>query len=289
MPSRMVARGLAVLAALTLLTACATGEIGEAPQVDERIETPSSPRPTPSPDKVLLDESFDSGRLDRSVFNTCHWWADGGCTIASNDELEWYVPEQVTVADGELRLTAAEEAVRGTDGRPYDFRSGMVTTGPPPRDEEAPAKLAFTYGSVEARVKTPAGQGLWPAFWLLPADRESRPEIDVLEVLGDDPGELVMHLHPRDRGAESPSRSYRVPGPNFAEAWHTIRLDWTPKKLEFFVDDVRVWRVTGKQVPDEPMYVVLNLAVGGVYPGPPDENTKFPATFAIDYLKITAA
>jgi beta-glucanase (GH16 family) len=154
--------------------------------------------------------------------------------------------------------------------------------------EDAPATLAFTYGSVEARLRVPAGRGLWPAVWLLPASQESVPEIDLLEVLGQNPDEVLMHLHPKDPRAEPPGKEYKVRGPNLAEDWHTIRLDWSAGRLEFFVDGARAWRVTGRHVPDEPMYVVMNLAVGGVYPGPPDSKTQFPATFSIDYLRITA-
>ncbi|HZA73873.1 MAG TPA: glycoside hydrolase family 16 protein [Propionibacteriaceae bacterium] len=245
---------------------------------------------TAAPSHVLLDASFDDGVLDPAVFNTCHWWAEDGCTIASNDELEWYLPEQVSVADGALRLTADRDPVRGSDGNPYDYRSGMVTTGPAPESEDdVQAKLAFTYGTVEARLRVPAGQGLWSAMWLLPANRESRPEIDVLEVIGQDPDEVIMHLHPKSRRAESPSQRYRVPGPDLAADWHDVRLDWAPRRLEFFVDGAPVWKVTGSKVPDEPMYLVLNLAVGGAYPGPPDESTDFPATLAIDHLRVTAA
>jgi beta-glucanase (GH16 family) len=163
----------------------------------------------------------------------------------------------------------------------------MVTTGPPPMQDDAPAKLAFTYGRVETRLRVPAGRGLWSAVWLLPASRESVPEIDMLEVLGQDPSEVLMHLHPKNQRVESPSKEYRLSGPSLSEDWHTIRLDWLAGRLDFFVDGVRVWRVTGRHVPDEPMYVVLNLAVGGVYPGPPDSDTRFPATFSIDYLRIT--
>jgi beta-glucanase (GH16 family) len=244
--------------------------------------------PTAHPKQVLLNATFDDGRLDPAIWNTCHWWADQGCTIASNDELEWYVPEQVSVAGGHLRLTADRSPVDGSDGKSYEFRSGMVTTGLPPMSEDAPAKLAFTYGTVEARVRIPAGRGLWPAIWLLPASRQSLPEIDLLEAIGQDPSTVFMHLHPKSRSAKSPDKEYKVPGPNLAEDWHTFRLDWSANRLDFFVDDVRAWRVTGRQVPDEPMYVVLNLAVGGVYPGPPDPGTQFPATFLIDYLRITA-
>jgi beta-glucanase (GH16 family) len=165
----------------------------------------------------------------------------------------------------------------------------MVTTGPPPMTDDAPAKLAFTYGSVEARLRVPAGRGLWPALWLLPASRESVPEIDILEAIGQNPSEVLMHLHPKSESAKSPNQQYTVPGPSLAEDWHTVRLDWSAQRLDFFVDGTRVWQVTGSQVPDEPMYVVLNLAVGGSYPGPPDSNTQFPATFSIDYLRITAS
>jgi beta-glucanase (GH16 family) len=254
--------------------------------ITERV---ANPRASTPPGRVLLNATFDDGRLDRAIWNTCHWWADRGCTIATNYELEWYVPGQVSVADGALRLTADRKPIQGSDGRTYEFRSGMVTTGPPPMQEDAPAKLAFTYGSVEARLRVPAGRGLWPAVWLLPASQESVPEIDMLEVLGHNPSEVLMHLHPKDRRAEPPGKEYRVKGPNLAEDWHTIRLDWSANRLDFFVDDVRAWQVKGRHVPDEPMYVVLNLAVGGDYPGAPDADTQFPATFLIDYVRITAA
>ena len=275
-PRRLLTIALVLVVATALTAYIVTTRLSADPEVG-------------APRRVLLDDTFDDGRLDTAVFNTCHWWAIEGCTIASNNELEWYVPEQVSVADGALRLTADQAPVRGSDGKSYDFRSGMVTTGPPPMDEDAPAKLAFTYGSVEARLRVPAGRGLWPALWLLPASRESRPEIDLLEVLGQDPSQVLMHLHPESRSAESPSKEYRVPGPSLAEDWHTVRLDWSAGRLAFFVDGVKVWKVKGRQVPDEPMYVVLNLAVGGEYPGPPDSDTRFPATFSIDYLRITAA
>jgi beta-glucanase (GH16 family) len=164
----------------------------------------------------------------------------------------------------------------------------MVTTGPPPMREDAPAKLAFTYGGVEARLRVPEGRGLWPAVWLLPVSRESVPEIDMLETMGRNPREMVMYPHPEDRRVAPPHKEYRVRGLSPAEDWHTIRLDWSAGRQDFFVDGVRVWRVAGRHVPDEPMYVVLNPAVGGVNPGPPDADTQFPVTFLIDYVRITA-
>jgi beta-glucanase (GH16 family) len=235
---------------------------------------------------VLLDESFDGDSLDTRVWNTCHWWGDEGCTISSNDELEWYRPEQVSVSNGSLRLTADQEPTRGSDGKDYEYRSGMVTTGPANSDDNV-GKVSWTYGTVEARVRVPAGRGLWPALWMLPLDRKSTPEIDIMEVIGQDPGRMMMHFHPRDRDDDSPSKDYRLTGETLADGWHTVRLDWQPERLTWFLDGKEVWHLTGSQVPDEPMYLVLNLAVGGIYPGPPDETTKFPATFEIDRIRIT--
>ena len=235
--------------------------------------------------KMLLDEDFDGHSLDRTRWNTCHWWGKKGCTIASNDELEWYLPEQVKVADGALHLTAEKRTVYGSDGHKYAYASAMVTTGPPTHD--APAKLAFTYGSIEVRFKVPEGQGLWPAVWLLPESTESVPEIDMLEKLGHDPGTLRMHLHPKDRSLESEGQRYYLPeGKSLSGEWHTMGLDWKPNQLVFWLDGEKVWEFAGSQVPDEPMYVVMNLAVGGNYPGSPDSTTSFPATFVIDRIRI---
>ena len=250
-----------------------------------RQATDPSATPSTSGSRVVLDENFDGGTLDSSRWNTCHWWDDGGCTIASNNELEWYRPEQATVADGTLRLTAAPNRYEASDGNTYEFTSGMVTTGPTPDDDNA--KVAITYGTVEARFKAPAGRGLWPAIWLLPASKESRPEIDLLEMIGQDPGELILHLHPEDRDADSPSKRIKVTDPDLAGDWHTVGLVWTPGKLVYTLDGKAVWTVTGDQVPSEPMYLVMNLAVGGAYPGPPDARTAFPATFEIDYVRMS--
>lgn len=236
-------------------------------------------------EKPELATTFDGETLDTSVWNTCHWWAAGGCTIASNHELEWYLPEQVSVAGGSLRLTATRRDVTAPDGKKYRYASGMVTTGPPTHGS-AP-KFAFTYGTVEAKFRAPAGRGMWSAIWLLPASEESRPEVDLLEILGNDPSRLIMHLHPQDRSVESPGKTIALPhGETFASDWHTVRLEWRPDELVFFVDDKEVWRVTGPQVPSEPMYLVMNLAVGGDYPGPPNSSTTFPATFSIDSVRI---
>jgi beta-glucanase (GH16 family) len=109
----------------------------------------------------------------------------------------------------------------------------------------------------------------------------------MLEVTGEDTGRLMMHLHPKDRSAPSIGKDYFLPERrSLARGWHTISLDWSPNKLTYLLDGKQVWQVVGKQVPDEPMYLVMNLAVGGDYPGNPDKNTTFPAVFKIDRVRI---
>lgn len=116
----------AVLAAVLalVLTACSSAVTGDAGP------------------PLAFEDDFDEGPLNTSLWNTCHWWDDGGCTIESNDELEWYLPSQVSVENGELRLTAERSDTRGLDGETFPYRSGMVTTGPP--DDESEPKFAFT-------------------------------------------------------------------------------------------------------------------------------------------------
>ena len=233
---------------------------------------------------IILDEQFDGTSLDLDVWNTCHWWDDEGCTIASNNELEWYLPGQVQVSDGVLRLTAEQREVLGADGEIFPYVSGMVSTGPPEHDGEP--KLAFTYGTVEVQFRAPLGAGLWPAIWMLPASEESKPEIDIFEAVGQQPRRASMYFHPRRESEWEPThaRVYFPPGVDLADT-HSVRLEWSPGRLDFYFDGQKVWEVTGERVPDEPMYLVMNLAVGGDYGGPPDPSA-FPATFEIDYARI---
>lgn len=256
--------------------------VGMVVNLTDRLDDRGAAAELPPGAVRVLDETFDGDSLDTSLWNTCHWWNDNGCTIASNDELQWYQPNQVEVGDGRLSLTAEPRRVQGSDGNLYRYVSGMVSTGPPSADD--PARFEFTYGRVTARVRAPSGDGLWSALWLLPSSTESRPEIDILEVLGNDPSQWIFHFHPENRDRESDG--FRRAGPDLAAAWHDVSLDWEPGRLRWFVDDELAWTVEGSHVPSEPMYLVANLAVGGVYPGPPTDATSFPSRFQIDRITV---
>lgn len=273
------------------------GPHDDAPHDDTPYEnTPADDAPAgPTLDAsatLLFHDDFDGG-LDRARWQTCHWWVDDGegCTIATNDELQWYVPGNVDVADGVLELRAERRAVTGRTPEgapvPFEYASGMVTTGRPTWELDDAPGFAFTYGRVEIRARVPGGEGLWPAFWLLPTTHDSLPEIDVLELFGST-DTAVFFLHWRDADGDRRSRGHEVRIDDLTTDWHVFGLDWGPGSLSWDIDGVEHWRVEGPEVPDEPMYLVANLAVGGVAVGPPDESTRFPARLLVDWVRVAA-
>jgi beta-glucanase (GH16 family) len=267
-------------AALALLLAFAVASAAiEAGEAGRDMDISPSARP-----KLLLREDFNGSQLERGRWNTCHWWDNQGCTISSNNELEWYLPEQVRVGRGALRLVAARRSVLGSDGQTYPYVSGMVSSGPP--YDSAEPKFAFRYGKAKIRARAPAGRGLWPAFWLLPASGSSKPEIDVMEIIGQRPQTVQMFLHYQDRNGEVRRRGAHFTDRGLRSGWHTFAIDWRPRKLVWLIDGVPRFRVTGAPVPRERMYLVANLAVGGEGPGPPAPSTPFPSRFKIDYVKV---
>lgn len=258
--------------------------------LDGSDRVPAVPPPVTPPEaaewRLIFRDEFDGSGLDRSKWTTCYWWANDGCTNESSDELQWYQPDNVIAEGGRLRLRAREREVRTSDGT-FDYTSGMVTTGRSQADRSRPPRFAFQYGYVEMRARVPAGQGLWSAFWLLPPTEESRPEIDVMEVLGHEPETLQVHLHTHDRDGERVSRGQALPGADLSADWHTYALDWRPDALVWLVDGEEQWRVTDPdEIPAEPMYLLANLAVGGEWPGEPDEETPFPSWYEIDYVRV---
>jgi len=234
--------------------------------------------------RYLLHEAFDGTRLDAGRWRTCHWWADTGCTIASNDELETYWPRQARVRDGKLELVAERRDARGSDGEVRPYVSGMISSGPGPKPQRP--KFAFLYGHAEIRARLPTGKGLWSAFWLLPADRESKPEIDVMESRGQDRNSVSLHVHWRGAGGDDESLGKQVRQWGVGAGWHTFAIDWRADSLTWSIDGRRRWRVRGDAVPHTAMYPVVNLAVGGEWAGEPDGDTKLPDALLVESIKV---
>ena len=248
--------------------------------IPNRGSSPLPPDPTPIAPlsdrwKLIFRDEFDVGLLDDARWATCFAYSANTCP--HGNELQLYNPDDVYVANGALRMRAQKRDM--PRGRLFRYTSGMAATGGQPGGLPG---FTFTYGFAEARVKMPQGQGLWPAFWLRPWPPGADPaEIDVFEVLGHDTNRAHFHVH---HWGGAPGATYD--GPDFSADWHTFAVDWQPDKIVWYVDGVERWRYSGPGIPDMAMYVLLNLAVGGDWPGPPDSSTVFPSHFDVDYVRV---
>ena len=219
--------------------------------------------------KLTFADEFDGGKLD-----TAKWTAHDPWGYERNQELQAYVPDAFEVKDGILSIKA-EKRTANYAGRERTYTSGMMTTY---------GKFSQRYGRFEIRCKIPKGKGMWPAFWLLPDPLSWPPEIDVLEVLGHEPGKIYMTHHFRNEQRQHKSHGGAWVGPDFSKEFHEFAVEWMPQSIVWFVDGVEHFR-SDKDIPDRKMYMLVNLAVGGDWPGKPDEQTKFPAAFQVDYIR----
>ena len=213
-----------------------------------------------------------------------------------NNELEYYTAEPENLAldgEGHLVITARELDV-DTDlvcwYGPCEFSSARLKT----QD-----RLEFTYGRVEASMKLPEGVGLWPAFWMLGNDSDTvgwptSGELDIMEFIGSEPGVIYGTAHgPGYVGADGLGGSVDL-GVDLSGGFHEYALEWEPDEIRWYVDDrlfatVHREDVPGEWVFDHPFYLLLNLAVGGNWPGSPDADTVFPQSLVVDYVRVYGA
>jgi len=221
-----------------------------------------------------------------SAPNSANWLVE---VIPSppNAELEYYTDRRENSfidGDGHLVLRALKESYFGKS-----YTSGRLNTG---------GRVMMTYGRIEARIKLPAGKGLWPAFWMLGVNGNwpDCGEIDIMELAGSRPSVVQGSLHGPDFfGASALSKLFALPAGTFADDFHVFAVEWAPDGIRWFVDD-QVYQVRtresvtslGKQwVFDNPFFIIVNLAVGGDYDGPPDASTVFPSQVVVDYVKVS--
>lgn len=222
------------------------------------------------------------------------WVHDLGDNGWGNRELEHYTDSRensyvVLDPDATDGHALVLRAVRTASG---GFTSARIKTH---------GKFATTYGRIEARLKLPRGQGIWPAFWMLGDNIDRVPwpacgEIDIMELIGHQPGTLYGTLHgPGYSGKHGLSQSTVLPGgAALGDAYHVFAVDWKPGKIEWLLDG-RVYRtLTPADLPagakwvfdDAPFFLLFNFAVGGLWPGYPDATTQFPQEFRIDYVRV---
>jgi beta-glucanase (GH16 family) len=256
-----------VLAALTGAAACSS----------RNIATP----PAPGKWHLAFEDEFPGTSLNPGKWVTCYDWNDGGCTNPGNAELEWYLPEQVKVADGAAVLTAQRKDTAGSGGHVFPWTSGMLSTGRPAWD--ADPRFVFTYGYLEANIRMPAEDSMFPAFWLLSADKRGSPEIDVAEMYG---SRETAHMSLHWQTAEgTPSVKSSTHGPlDFSAAYHDFGVDWEPGHVTWYIDGVPRYSVSeGESVPTTPMEILFTLAIG--FPRPPPDGVT-SATMSIRRVRL---
>jgi beta-glucanase (GH16 family) len=158
-------------------------------------------------------------------------------------------------------------------------------------------KYEKKYGRIEARIKLPWGKGLWPAFWMIGANSDTViwpqcGEIDIMEYLGNQPTKVFGSVHgPGYSGGNSVSQTFTLQSDRFDTDFHIFGVEWGENYINYYVDDVLYNQitpadVTGEWVFNQPFYIILNVAVGGNLPGSPNNDTVFPQTMLVDYIRV---
>jgi beta-glucanase (GH16 family) len=228
-----------------------------------------------------------------SAVDPSKWVFDLGGKGWGNQELESYTnrPQNAHIQDGNLVIQAQQENYAGADGVSRKYTSARLKTA---------GRFSQTYGRFEARIKIPFGQGLWPAFWMLGDDLEkigwpASGEIDIMENIGKEPSTVHGTIHgPGYRGDDGIGAPFTLPGNRrFADDFHVYAVEWEPNTIRFYVDDELYETCTPSSLPagrkwvyNHPFFLLLNVAVGGDWPGNPDATTVFPQTMLVDYVRV---
>jgi beta-glucanase (GH16 family) len=252
----------------------------------------ATPAPPPSVDWTLSWSDEFSG-TNGSPVDRSKWAFDIGGWGWGNQELEFYTDRTANalLQDGNLVIKAVAEKYTGADGVTRNYTSARLKTL---------GKFSQTYGRFEARIRIPAGQGMWPAFWMLgdDIDKVGWPacgEIDIMENVGKEPAIVHGSIHgPGYTGGTGIEAPYKLPGKQrFSDDFHVFAVEWDADSVSFFVDrDLYIRRTRAdlqpgwKWVFDKPFFLIVNLAVGGDWPGDPDSTTVFPQSMLVDYVRV---
>jgi Glycosyl hydrolases family 16/Malectin domain len=242
-----------------------------------------------APERLVWSDEFSGA--ERSPVDRRRWRHETGGAWGEG-ELQAYTSRTANAyhdGGGHLVISARAERFRGADSITRDYTSARVSTK---------GRYSFRYGRFEARLQTPVGRGLWPAFWALgdDIDRSGWPacgEIDVMENLGQEPTKASGTIHgPRGRDDYEPGRTVVHSAP-LSQGFHTYGVQWLPGSIQFFFDGRPYGSVTAADLPagsrwvfDHPFYLILNVAVGGRWAGSPDASTDFPQLLRVDHVRV---
>jgi len=238
--------------------------------------------------ELVWEDNFDGDAVDLSKWR---FQTGNGCNLGicgwGNNELQSYQESNSSVANGMLTITAE----RNSGGSPEYTSSRLRTRG----------LGDWKYGRVEMRAKLPFGQGVWPAFWMLPTDEvyggwAASGEIDIMEFVGKDPNIIYGTIHyggawPNNQNSGS---TYTLPSGTPSDDFHVYSIEWEEGIIRWFVDGTlygtrNSWNTSGHSFPapfDQKFHLLINFAVGGNFPGNPDASTSFPQQYVIDYVRV---
>lgn len=234
---------------------------------------------------LVWQDEFDGSA--GSPPDSSKWTYDLGASGWGNQELERYSDGRKNVAqDGQGHLV-----IHATKDESGQFESARIKTR---------GRFSFTYGRVEARMQLPHGQGMWPAFWMLGDDIQTADwprcgEIDIMENIGREPDTVHGTIHgPGYSGAKGIGAPFVFDKPALpSTSFHVYAVDWQPNKIDFLVDGHVYQTITPDKLPagtkwvyDHPFFLLLNLAIGGSWPGNPDSTTEFPQELIVDWVRV---
>jgi len=287
------AAALATAGALLLgLAACGSGSSDEASRPTQSVEKRAGAEEV----RWDLTWSDEFNEPAGTKPDPGKWGYKLGGNGFGNSELQLYTDSArnaSTDGNGNLVITAIKETQPAASCwyAACEYTSARIRTA---------NTFSQAYGRFEARIHIPSGKGIWPAFWILGDDPAevgwpARGEIDVMEILGQEPSKLYGTLHgPGYSGGNSISKSYTLPvGQSFAGGFHTFAVEWEPDVVRWYADDQLYQTRTPADIPpgsrwvyDHPFSLILNLAVGGNWPGNPDSTTTFPSQMSVDYVRV---
>jgi beta-glucanase (GH16 family) len=241
--------------------------------------------------KLVWSDEFNGP--NGATVDASKWSFDIGGGGWGNNELETYTNRTANaeLQDGSLVIRVIKETHKGPDNITRDYTSARLLTK---------NKFTQTYGRFEARIKVPYGQGIWPAFWMLGSDIDKAGwpncgEIDIMENIGREPSIVHGTLHgPGYSGGNAVTASYTLArSRKFSNDYHTFAVEWEPNVIRFYVDGQLYNTRTSADLPagkewvfKRPFFIILNVAVGGNWPGAPDSTTVFPQVMKVDYVRV---
>jgi len=246
-----------------------------------------------APEWTLAWSDEFNGAAGANVDGT-KWVADTGGHGWGNQERQYYTSGANALLDGSGNLVITAGVSTDSSRRCWYGVCGYTSAR-----LKTKGRFETTYGRFEARIRVPRGQGIWPAFWMLGADIDQvgwpqSGEIDVMENIGREPQIVHGTVHgPGYSGANAISGADTLASGSFADDFHTFAVEWAPGDIRWLIDGSQYRRLTPAGIPsgatwvfDHPFFILLNVAVGGAWPGDPDASTVLPQRMLVDYVRV---